>query len=258
MQPSSFRSFLLGEPRWQPGSVWPWYLALLTVALILIGSQVIGFGLSHLAARAGYRPAALPPPAGGANLEVGMLDALLVAQVATVLLTFWAATLRRRHPGAELRLIEPDGGARTYLHALLAMLPVLVVVNMLVWSLRYDDALRDFRAFTGIARSPDPLVPALAIGLGAPLSEELLFRGLLLAPLAGRLGFWPAAVLVSLAWTALHWNYTLASLATVFAIGLYLAWTLWRTGSLWVAILCHAIYNCVLLAVLRYTPLGGG
>jgi membrane protease YdiL (CAAX protease family) len=38
-------------------------------------------------------------------------------------------------------------------------------------------------------------------------------------------------------------------------IGLFFSWLLWRTGSLWVAISCHALYNSLIVVVLRYVPL---
>ena len=74
---------------------------------------------------------------------------------------------------------------------------------------------------------------------------------------------WPApgsassgAALISTAlWTSLHASYTLLGIAEVFLIGLFFCWLLWRTGSLWVAIFCHALYNSLIVVVLRYVPL---
>ena len=38
-------------------------------------------------------------------------------------------------------------------------------------------------------------------------------------------------------------------------IGLFFSWLLWRTGSLRVPIFCHALYNSLIVLVLRYVPL---
>ena len=70
-----------------------------------------------------------------------------------------------------------------------------------------------------------------------------------------RLGFWGAALISSLLWTALHAGYSLVGLAEVFAIGLFLSWLLWRTGSLRVAIFCHALYNSLIVLALRFVDL---
>ncbi|MBS0241753.1 MAG: CPBP family intramembrane metalloprotease, partial [Proteobacteria bacterium] len=40
----------------------------------------------------------------------------------------------------------------------------------------------------------------------------------------------------------------------VFVLGIYFAWLLKRTGSLWVPIACHALYNGVLFAAMRLLP----
>ena len=94
------------------------------------------------------------------------------------------------------------------------------------------------------------------VGIGAPLSEELLFRGFLLSALAcTRFGFLGAALISTALWTSLHASYTLLGIAEVFMIGLFFSWLLWRTGSLWVAISCHALYNSLIVVVLRYVPL---
>jgi membrane protease YdiL (CAAX protease family) len=94
------------------------------------------------------------------------------------------------------------------------------------------------------------------VGIGAPLSEELLFRGFLLSALAQtRLRFWGAAVVSTLAWAVLHAGYSAVGLAEVFAIGLLFSWLLWRTGSLRVPIVCHALYNCLILLALRFVDL---
>ena len=88
------------------------------------------------------------------------------------------------------------------------------------------------------------------------LSEELLFRGLLLPALAkSRLGIAGAAIVSSVLWTSLHANYSLTGLAEVFIAGLLFAWLLWRTGSLRVPILCHGLYNALIILGLRYLPL---
>jgi hypothetical protein len=90
------------------------------------------------------------------------------------------------------------------------------------------------------------------MAVGAPLSEELLFRGFLLGALAQtQLGFIGAALLSTVAWTALHPGYSLVGLLDVLANGLLFCWLLWRTGSLRVPLLCHAAYNgSIVLALL--------
>ena len=116
----------------------------------------------------------------------------------------------------------------------------------------------DLRPFVRLIGGTEWLLAFLVVGVGAPLSEELLFRGFLQSALAGsRLGFFGASLVTSALWTALHAGYSLAGILEVFLIGLFFSWLLWRTGSLRVAIFCHAFYNSLIVLVLRHVPLPG-
>jgi membrane protease YdiL (CAAX protease family) len=78
------------------------------------------------------------------------------------------------------------------------------------------------------------------------LFEELLLRGYAQATLTRSLGFWPAAVLLSGLFAAMHARNpgeTPLGLAAVFAFGLFFSLTLWRTGSLWLAVGFHASWD---------------
>jgi membrane protease YdiL (CAAX protease family) len=86
----------------------------------------------------------------------------------------------------------------------------------------------------------------LAVVLLGPIFEEVFFRGFMLAGLArSRLGGPGAIVVTSLAWAAIHVQYDLYGIATVFAMGLLLGAARLRTGSLYLAIAMHAAVNFV-------------
>ena len=44
-------------------------------------------------------------------------------------------------------------------------------------------------------------------------------------------------------WTFLHAGYSVAGFTSVFVMGLLYSWQLWRSGSLRVPLLCHAVHN---------------
>jgi membrane protease YdiL (CAAX protease family) len=92
----------------------------------------------------------------------------------------------------------------------------------------------------------DPAYPLIAVGivLGAPLAEELTFRGLIFAALARtRLGFAGTTILTSAAWAGLHIGEPLHAVVLLFVMGLVLGFLLVRFGSLWVCFVCHAVWN---------------
>jgi membrane protease YdiL (CAAX protease family) len=86
------------------------------------------------------------------------------------------------------------------------------------------------------------VVPSLIIG--APVAEELLFRGQIFTALSQtRLGFSGTTVLTAAGWAALHYSGQPVQVALIFVLGLILGWLMYRFGSLYVTIACHAAWN---------------
>jgi membrane protease YdiL (CAAX protease family) len=78
------------------------------------------------------------------------------------------------------------------------------------------------------------------------LYEEYLFRGYAQYTLAQGIGFWPAAIILSVLFGAGHlWNpgESYVGVVGVVATGLVFAFTLRRTGSLWLAVGWHASFD---------------
>lgn len=78
------------------------------------------------------------------------------------------------------------------------------------------------------------------------LAEEYLTRGYALATLADGIGFWPAAIVLSLAFGALHLGNpgeTAIGIAGTVLLGLVFCYTVRVTGSLWLAVGVHAAWN---------------
>ena len=78
------------------------------------------------------------------------------------------------------------------------------------------------------------------------LFEEFLFRGYTQFTLADGIGFWPAAILLSCLFGAVHLDNPgedWAGAASVVTIGLVFAFALRRTGNLWFAVGWHASFD---------------
>ena len=76
--------------------------------------------------------------------------------------------------------------------------------------------------------------------------EEFLFRGYTQFTLADGIGFWPAALLFSLAFGAAHLSNPgegWVGAGSVVLVGLFFAFTLYRTGNLWYAVGLHASFD---------------
>lgn len=249
--PSLFR----GPPAFVPATRWPLLGAVLAGFGIVVASIVVGGGayIGCLAQAGVPLSQEFATPTGG---TVGcQLAGILSQQVVFAVLALFAAGFFAASRRDALALGPPRRPA-TFATALLLMIPPVAAYTFLVWLLSPVDLVRDLSQLLPIIRSDLLWLAVLAIGVGAPVSEELLFRGYLLPALArSRLGFAGASLLTTAAWTALHFSYSVFGLIEVFLIGLYFSWLLWRTGSLWVPIVCHAVYNTAILLALRYLPL---
>lgn len=177
------------------------------------------------------------------TVQWGTAAWLLAMQVSVIALVSVAAGLfggRREEVLSLLRTTPP----RIYIAAILLMLIGQVIYNAIVLPFAHETMLEDAKLFLDPLNSDAVWLYALAIVIGAPLSEELLFRGFLQSALAQtRLGFGGAALVSTLGWTALHAGYSKLGLIEVFVAGLFFSWLLWRTGNLWVPIVAHAFYN---------------
>jgi len=243
-----------GAPAYEPRTPWRPAAALAaTVAIV---------GVSFLAAR--LLPAYLGLDQDAAavtnpvhpEISASTLWVVAIFQVVAVALTLLAAVGFGGRARDVLALGRASGGWGAYAGAILAMVGLQVVLAAVTYSLVEHDMLADLRPFVGLVTGPQWLLAAAVLAIGAPLSEELLFRGFLLGALAkSRMGFWGAALVSSLLWTGLHAGYSLVGLAEVLAIGMLLSWLLWRTGSLRVTIFCHGLYNLVIALALRFAEL---
>lgn len=133
-----------------------------------------------------------------------------------------------------------------------------------LWILSIAASALQIRAF---GPNPQPLIVtvgahsgllALALDLTtgavvAPFAEETLFRGLIFGGLAQRLPVPAAAVISALLFALSH---GLGVIGPIFVLGLGLAYVYARTGTIWAAMLTHALVNAVSLLLLFAAPKG--
>jgi len=89
-----------------------------------------------------------------------------------------------------------------------------------------------------------PVLLYLGVGIGAPLVEEFVFRGVLWRGWrASALGLGGTLVLTSFLWAVLHVQYPTVIICYIFVLGLVLGWAREVTGNLWVPVGMHALNN---------------
>jgi membrane protease YdiL (CAAX protease family) len=88
-----------------------------------------------------------------------------------------------------------------------------------------------------------PAMFAAEIVIG-PAGEEAVFRGFLFRGWArSPRSVWPAIAATSILWAMLHIQYDWTGVLQIFIAGLVLGWMRWRSGSLVLTFLLHALFN---------------
>lgn len=173
---------------------------------------------------------------------VGVLAAVALVQVFARQTPglLWAARL----PLADPRADEPQPPSLfpallAAVRVLTALMPVMAVVVAAMALLGVESASHPVAGM--MLSETDPLSLAsigIAVTLLAPLGEELVFRGFVYRALRMRWGVLPAALVTSLAFSALH-----PSLAPYLTLSVAFCLAYEWTGSLWTSILLHAAWN---------------
>lgn len=84
----------------------------------------------------------------------------------------------------------------------------------------------------------------IAVAIGAPLFEEILFRGFLLDGLKNSwLGTVGAVIVTSASWAIIHMQYGWFEITTIFILGVLFAISKIKTGSIYVPIALHMMMN---------------
>ncbi len=247
---------LFGPPAYQPRTGWPAGAAVgagVAIFGIAAGLATMLVGASQIGADTAPAP---HTSAGDVFTNMVWLNAM---QAVIVVLTVLAAGFFGSRRLDALALRAPAQGYGVIPKALAVMTLGIACYAVLVAILSPQDFIRDMQPFQRMIRSDARLLVLTAVGIGAPLSEEILFRGFLFSAIAktnaGPLG---ASFATTAVWAALHGGYSTFGVIQVALIGLFFCWLLLRTGSLLVPLLCHAIYNTTVVLVLAFLPLPAG
>lgn len=170
----------------------------------------------------------------------------------TLLLTF----LARYDAPKVLALPLPPAPARSLTASLLLglglapLMVVLVGLQNLVFPSQPTDAARSLAEIIGQSLQLSPVLAVLTFGLVPGLCEELLFRGVVLSSLKKRLPAHAAVWITAVLFAAAHLDAPGMLPRTL--LGAALGYLVLRTGSVWTAVLLHAAYNGLSVAVVAF------
>lgn len=231
---------MVGQPqrtsaRWGLGDVLLWFLVA-QVAAILVGGIIVG--------ALGYDADDVVPLWLVAVLQVPLWAGYLAGPLVVT-------RSKGAGPVAELGAVVRRSDLVPGIAAGVATQLIVVPLLYQLVILRFVDGDLSGPAQDLVDRADSPVGVVLLVliaGVGAPLVEELFYRGLLLRGLERRIGTTPAVVVSSVVFAAVHLQGLQFPALLVF--GLVAGWLTVRTGRLGPAWAAHVAFNLVTLAVL--------
>lgn len=125
----------------------------------------------------------------------------------------------------------------------IALNNLLILSNLNTLSESYEQTMEGFYQAKFV-------IQIVCLGILTPISEELVFRGLLFKRLRGQGGFLQAALYSSAVFGFLHMN--LVQMIYGFAFGLMLAYVYEKCGSIKAPIVAHVVANLVSVTFTEY------
>ena len=207
--------------------------------IVFILAQLIGTGLALGLVKVAPGLASLP----GVGLEI-----LRGVPALLIIIFFWLEmVLKKVNYSQSLgqvfeRITRFDVVALPLFNLAIGILSILVILYgiHLFSPSSFDNAL-DSKQSSLIGL----LVAGIMATIIAPISEEIVFRGWIFNALKRKIPLWPALILSSIAFSAIHPS--LASITT-FLFGLCVAIAYYKTQNLWVGIIIHALNNFLISA----------
>ena len=165
-----------------------------------------------------------------------------VSYLITVPLQIWFIfwLLRRR----KIDLSKNLGLYHFNRNALIYSLVAYVILYLVLTAYSYAFQISPPEEFIKLMQATPFVLNFLMVVIGAPIVEELLFRGFLFSQLkTTKLGINGSIILTSLIWTSIHLQYDLFLLIPIFLIGLLLGYLMHKYNSLYLVIIVHAVHN---------------
>lgn len=247
-------ALLAGPAGYRGQTGWPAWAVLPAGLLIFALAGAVGFlGVWLYGVALGTQTGIVTPTESQMGASVAAW--LAGMQIGIVVLTYIAAGFFSSDRTLSLSLLKPAGGWSVLFWALVPLFVIAGLWTGLLILWKPEIVAQDLRPFLELMKGDAFWLVLFVICIGAPLSEEILFRGFLFSGLAKtRLGFVGTSLVTTVLWTSLHAGYSIFGLIEVLWIGLYFSWLVVRTGSLWVTMFCHSVYNTVVaIALLMVT-----
>ena len=214
------------------------YLLLFLLCQVLVTAVfTLAAALSLLPGQGGDTVGLLTEATSLVLSSTGLITLISDLTVLVVLVIFFL--LRRKKPLEEVGLVRTEPAC---VGASCAAAPLLYVVVSIALSLLPEAWLESYASASSVL-AQDDIFTILATVVLAPVTEEVVFRGLIFSRLERAMPGWLAAVLSALAFGLCHGQPVW--MAYAFVLGLLFALLRLWTGSILPSLLAHFIFNSI-------------
>jgi membrane protease YdiL (CAAX protease family) len=186
--------------------------------------------------------------------RLGLSLTLVIPQTIMVLPVLVAAFLSPVPFRQRLALVRGNWPITLWISSAIATPIVGLVSSVIVGSLMGEsESLNEMSdMFRTLGQSGFFIPLAMMVGLTPGICEELLFRGYVQTRLTQRIGAVFGVLLTSLVFAGFHMD--LVHSTAVIAIGVYLGWLSWASGSIFPAMIGHFVNNFLSVAAVVLLP----
>jgi membrane protease YdiL (CAAX protease family) len=240
--------------------IWGYWATLGWAILAFLAGQFIG-SVALLSQRSGAWNSLLDTPYDGILVTVF----IAISNPVTIAVIMFAVWLAHTSQVDYLALKRPQ--TRDVIIGLVGLVILIAVSDSLLYVSGRDLVTQfQLQSYTTAATEGWLLPMLLGAIVIAPAGEEIMFRGFLFRgwaralpvgrlaavfdestakpdPIAPARSAWIAIVVISVLWAILHVQYDWTGIAQIFAIGLFLGFIRWRSGSTLLTFFLHALFN---------------
>lgn len=241
----------MDKARWQRI---PWGVGDIIAYGIILALALAGFvWLLTGLARRGYLARVFPD-----SLSILVISAL-IQSILMIGISLWIARSTRGATWGDLGLGMVRGGWLAGAVGGFAMLGVALAYSFAVGEYFSDPPPQSIVLEFSRHMGPRAILALImVVVVMAPVTEELVFRGFVYGGLRKVLGFFPAALLTSVIFAAVHLQFNWVQFFQILLLGLILAWLYEHKGNLVAPMVAHAVYNGSVALLLIAGALGGG
>ena len=225
-----------------PDAVLTALLVFMLVGGLLTGDTAQGSGITS-------------PKATESQQLGGLVMQIIVMFFGASVIWFWCKLVRGVDPVETfgLRLLSKR---RIFITAVFWIVPTMILVSLAheavstlmkgVWPM--DDPQEIVKSFQSSGSLPVRILMGIAAAILAPLTEELMFRGLIYGVIKRYTDGWFGALVTSLLFATVHMH--VGSFVPLFILAIALTAAYEYTGNLLVPMAMHAIFNTLMLGAM--------